>query len=162
MKKISKIFREIKNANNAFTLVPYSSDSDHDYYEFLKRKRSEGFNQVIISSEIMKEIIEHFYFNMNLSISSIELMEDDNEIQIEIKRLLDLMEKDRAYYSKLSDCLDFLQEKSSIDIKRVTFRNKFEHYQFFIQVNGILGIDEGAYSQVNKEICHLLERSIEL
>ena len=49
----------------------------------------------------------------------------------------------------------FLSEKSSIDIKRVYFKGrniKKDAVNFYLQANGIIGVDRGNYEEISNII----------
>lgn len=138
-----------------------SMDDSLEYYTFLKKCHQDGFRQIIITSEIMIKLIEHFVLEAKYTIYSIEFVEEDETLNDDISALLALVATDTAYLSKLLEQLHFLSEKSSIDIKRIYFKGRNTEKQavnFFIQSNGILGIDENSFLQICEKVSNLIER----
>lgn len=138
---------------NKIVNIEYSPGND--YYEFIREQREAGFKQIIITSEIMLKIIDEYFLNRKMNISSIEFMVDDDCLDKEVKSILNNMLSDRAYYNKLIDKIKFLIEESSIDIKKIELKGKLEDntvISIFIQVNGILGINEDHFEDEAKRL----------
>lgn len=96
-----------------------SFDDNIDYYTFLIKCRDQGYKQVIISSEIMIQLICETCLEKGHKITKIEFVEEDAKLKEEIQVILQLMDRDSAYFCDLIDKLKFLAERSSIGIKRV-------------------------------------------
>ena len=137
-------------------------ESTTEYYSFIKSCKNEGYRQIIISSEIFIKLIEYFVVRLGFSIVKIEFMEEDNEFLENIDILISNMEKDRAFYSKLQDQLKSISEKSSVEIKRVTFkrRNNLLAERCFMQSNGVIGINQESYDAISEQICTCVEECI--
>jgi len=142
--------------------LPYD-ESDKDYYAFLKEARAKGFRQVIVTSEVMLGFITFIYSEMQQKVYKIEFMEEDDELDAEIKDLLRRVEHNPYAISLLIEKLRFLAEKSSIDIKRVYIKGNYQNSEenYFIQANGIIGVDETHYVPVIKEISAFVKRCLQ-
>ena len=60
-----------------------------------------------------------------------------------------------TYFIRLVERLNFLSEKSSIDIQRVYFKGRDSKniaINFYLQCNGIIGIDKEHYSLISSKI----------
>ena len=137
-------------------------ESTTEYYSFIKSCKNEGYRQIIISSEIFIKLIEYFVIQLGFSIVKIEFMEDDDEFSKNISILILNMEKDRAFYSDLQDQLRSISEKSSVEIKRVTFkrRNISLAERCFIQSNGVIGVNQESFDTISEQICTCVEECI--
>lgn len=142
--------------------IPYD-ESAVDYYAFLKEARAKGYRQVIVTSELMLDFITFIYSEKRQKVYKIELMEEDDELETEIKELLRKVDDNPYSISLLIEKLRFLAEKSSIDIKRVYIKGKYQDggENYFIQSNGIIGIDETHYAFVTKEISAFVKRCLQ-
>ena len=138
-------------------------DSAIDYYAFLKESRAKGYRQVIITSEVMLDFITFIYSEKQQKVYKIEFIEEDDGLEIEIKELLRKIEKNPYAISILIKKLRFLAEKSSIDIKRVYIKGDYQNgaENYFIQANGIIGVDETHYVSVTEEISAFVKRCLQ-
>ncbi|MBK5244274.1 MAG: hypothetical protein JJE18_04485 [Eubacteriaceae bacterium] len=164
VKAIFKAFSKKNNGIKNIEFLPYDPAVDRDYYSFVRNKRKLNYSQVIITSEMMISLIDYYFIERSASITSIELMEEDEEIEVDITRILSKMTNDRAYYSRLIELLRFVQDKSSIDVKKITIKNteQDKQFQLYIQVNGLVGVDEEFYQNETSEIGCRLESYINL
>lgn len=155
--KKAKFFWKTHNCSKEIFCMPY--DENMEYYAFLKQYYNEGYRQIIITSEIMIEIIKHFVLEKGISVYNIEFMEDDSDLVEEIESLIDRFLEDKVFFVRLLEKLNFLAEKSSIDIKRVFFKGRNNEgiaINFYMQSNGIIGIDEKNFSSLSAEISNLI------
>lgn len=142
--------------------IPYD-ESAVDYYAFLKEARTKGYRQVIVTSEVMLDFIMFIYSEKRQKTYKIELMEEDDELETEIKELLRKVDDNPYSISLLIEKLRFLAEKSSIDIKRVYIKGIYQDgaENYFIQSNGIIGVDETHYASVTNEISVFIKRCLQ-
>lgn len=138
-------------------------NDDVEYYSFLREMHEEGYRQVIITSEIMVHLIEYFVIEKGLFVSDLEFMEDDEELKNEITELITVVFENKAFLSRLIEKLNFLSEKSSIDIQRIYFKGRNQDgvaVNFYLQSNGIIGIDKKNFLFVSNEVSNLIERCL--
>lgn len=137
-------------------------ESTTEYYSFIKSCKNDGYRQIIISSEVFIKLIEYFVVQLEFSIVKIEFMEEDDDFLENIDALISNMEKDKAFYSILQDQLKSISEKSSVEIRRVTFkrRNKMLAEQCFIQSNGVIGVNQESFDSISDQICAFVEECI--
>ena len=157
--KKAKLFWGIYNDTKKIFCISY--DDKIEYYTFLKQCHNNGYRQIIITSEIMIKLIEFFVVENNFTIYKLEFMEDDDELQMEIRGLFQQMTNNIAFLSKFIEKLNFLSEKSSIEIKRIYFKGRDKKgvaSQFYLQSNGIIGINKENFSFVSNSIGSLIER----
>ena len=142
--------------------LPYD-ESAMDYYAFLKESRANGYRQVIVTSEVMLDFITFIYSEQRQKVYKIELMEEDDELELEIKELLRKVDNNPFSISLLIEKLRFLAEKSSIDIKRVYFKGNYQDgtENYFIQSNGIIGVHKTHYASVAKVISAFVKRCLQ-
>ena len=164
MIKIGKAFEKRESDRKMITFLSYDPSKEHDYYSFVRNKRELNYHQVIITSKMMIDILDYYFLERHASISSIELMESDDHLEQEIQKILLKIDGDRAYYSKLITLLNFIKEESSIDLKKINVKNKSNDDQFrlYVQVNGLIGIDQVVYNRESGKIAHILERYINI
>lgn len=157
--KKAKLFRFKKDQNERITCISY--DDNEEYYSFLREYRSKGYRQVIITTEIMIKIIETSVLNDNLFVYKIELAEEDEELEKEIDQLLTKTQHNSSYFALLLEKIQFLSERSSIDLFRVYVKNQYQEstscLNFFLQSNGIIGIDSEHFENQSKKICEIVE-----
>ena len=155
--KQGKLFR-----NNAYGKVECAEyDVNQNYYAFIQDKQKEGYNQCIVTSDIMIEIMQCFLLNNRVEITSINFMVDDNELESEIQTILSSMKQNAGYWEILKNKLSFLSQNDSIEIKKVNYRLLTGNGALFsIQVNGIVTISENQYDAISNKISSIMEGCI--
>ena len=112
-----KLFWKVGDVNKHVVCQKYSDDEE--YYSFLKKQYDIGYRQIIISSEVMIQLIKEFVMNFGLRVYRIEFMEADSSLTNEIEVLLDHMKEYPILFVTLLEKLNFLAETTSIDIGRI-------------------------------------------
>lgn len=159
--KKAKLFWKVNSTSKNVFCVSF--DDNAEYYTFLKQCHNDGYRQIIITSEIMVSLIEHFVLEKNILVYDIVFMEDDDALKDEISNLLTTVSTNIVFLNKLIEKLNFLSEKSSIDIQRIYFKGRNSDgiaVNFYLQSNGIVGIDKRNYDSVSNEISNLIERCL--
>lgn len=160
-KKIGKLFIKYDESQKQIIPIEYNSNVDIDYYSFVKKNCSLGYNQIIITSEIMLELIKYYFLSRKFKIENIEFIEEDQELSDEMDYILNQLLIDRGYLSVLIEKLEFISDNSSIDIKRIQLSsglNEENKFSLFIQVNGLCGIEEDFYDQEVNNIITEIKR----
>jgi hypothetical protein len=140
----AKFFFDDKKGN--VHCIPYNDKID--YYSFIKRYREEGYNQLIITSQIMISLIQFLVLEKNLIVYEVKFMEENIELDEKIKILLSKLKFDLSLLPYFLDELRFLEDKSSIEIKKISFKGRDEAgnaINLYIQVNGIIAINSEMY-----------------
>ena len=140
----AKFFFDDKKGN--VHCIPYNDKID--YYSFIKRYREEGYNQLIITSQIMISLIQFLVLEKNLIVYEVEFMEENIELDEKIKIFLSKLKFDLSLLPYFLDELRFLEDKSSIEIKKISFKGRDEAgnaINLYIQVNGIIAINSEMY-----------------
>lgn len=157
--KKAKLFWKKENDKEVINSVFY--DDTTEYYTFLRKCKSEGYRQVIVTTEIMIELLRLAVLEKELVIYKIEFAEEDCELENEIKTLLRNIEKNPAYFGDLLDKIKFLSEQSSIDIRNIYIKGKYNGEtvpNFYVQSNGIFGVNAEFFDNLSNEISTLVER----
>ena len=152
----AKLFWKLGDQTRKITPVPY--DDKMDYYMFVKKQHDVGFRQVIVTSEVMIQLIQKIVIR-GFRVSRIEMAEEDDELDQQIRVLLDRIYKKPACLSELISLLSFLSEKSSIEIQQISIRGRTEDgiaVEGFIQSNGLLGmnreVSDRAFADIGAEV----------
>lgn len=156
-----KYFWRINDLKKNISCIEFSEDEE--YYTFIKKCYQNGFRQIIVTSEIMVQLIQYFVIDQGLVVYNIELMEGDEELEDEVQNLLDLVDKSAVHINKLIHKINFLSEKSSIDIQRIYFKgrdNDNKAISFYLQSNGIISVDTTHYSIITDEVSNLIARCL--
>lgn len=159
--KKAKFFWKMTEGGKLSTVLPL--DENVEYYCLLKKYREEGFRQVIITSEIMIKIIEYFVLNKKYKNYKIDLMESDKDLNKKINSIIERVNEEQVYFSELIKLLNFISEKSSIEINRIYFKGRDEDGEvvnFFIQSNGIIGINDEKFHFISDEILKLIQKEL--
>ena len=84
--KKAKLFWKNENDREIINSVFY--DDSVEYYTFLRKCKSEGYRQVIVTTEIMIQLLRVSVIKKGFVIYKIEFAEEDCELENEIKNLL--------------------------------------------------------------------------
>lgn len=114
-------------------------NSTRNYYTTIQQIIREGYNQIIITSDILIVILKKFFQNYNLKIVEIELLEDDDDYQNQINNIINEVNENSKYILNLMEELSQF-EVDSIEIKKVHVKYREDGIvnEFSISINGIL------------------------
>ena len=156
----AKLFWKPGNQARKIVAVPY--DDRMEYYPFVKERHDAGFRQIIVTSETMIQLIQKMVI-ARFRISEIELAENEDEFGEQVGILLNRIETNPARLSELVSLLDFLAEKSSIEIQRVAFMGRREDgvaVEGFVQSNGVIGANREVSNKIFDIIGAAVERCV--
>ena len=156
----AKLFWHPGNQARKIVAVPY--DDRMEYYPFVKERHDAGFRQIIVTSETMIQLIQKMVI-ARFRISEIELAENEDEFGEQVGILLNRIETNPARLSELVSLLDFLAEKSSIEIQRVAFMGRTEDgvaVEGFVQSNGVIGANREVSNKIFDIIGAAVERCV--
>lgn len=159
IKKI-KLFWKTGNSQKAIECIPYYDDQD--YYSFVKSNYEQGYRQIIISSEIMVELIKEFVLS-GYTVAEIQFAEEDTDFEGDIQDILSQMHTNMAFFVQLIDRLNFLSVNSSIEIQRIKLVGRLSDgiaSRLFIQSNGIIGINDEALPHDSLRVCSIVSRCL--
>lgn len=137
----SKLFWKIENGQKKIFLIDWQ-EKQQEYYSFVKEQIENGYHQISVTSEIMIELIGMVSMNEKNDIIKIEMMEEDSESETELMELVEQSYRNKGIILKLIKKLRYLEDESSIEIKRVSFSEKGinnKRNSVFVQVNGLIG-----------------------
>ena len=153
--KTGKLFYGIEKKQ--VSVVEYDSSSG-DYYALILEAQKKGCRQVILTSDIMIKIAEAFLTTESATITDIAFFVEDDNLQKEIAKLIELMRQNSAYWGALKDKLKFLSEDDSIDIKKISLQGKNDGgFLISLFVNGVISISESAYSPLSEKLSEFLK-----
>ena len=142
MKNFFKFFIE---KNEIIVAIPYLQEDQKKYFRFVKEQYEKGSRQIIITSKIMLKVLEEYFLNKKFRIVEIKFAEEDLELNQEIEKYLEEVEKDRGCFFKLLNKLEVIANNSSIDIEKIELvsskRINEAYTSFSLKVNGIVIID---------------------
>lgn len=157
-----KFFWKMTDNGKLVTALPL--DETVEYYFLLKKYREKGFRQIIITSEIMIKLIEYFVLNKKYKNCEIELMESDEDLSQKINSIIEKVDEEQIYFSELIKILNFISEKSSIEIKKICFKGRDtsdgKAIRFYVKSNGIIGVNEEKLSFISDEILNLIQKEL--
>ena len=154
-----KLFWKSEKENKKVVKLLGWNEAKQDYYTFVKECVDRGYHQISITGEIMLAIIEKLATNININISKIELMEKDYEEGNQLKSMVDMFRTNRAVLVDIVKTLRYLEDESSIEIKKVTFDDVKNKNILFIQVNGLIGTSN-IQSNIEQDIINLIKEYI--
>lgn len=133
--------------------IEYWDEQAKDYYSLIKEQMEKGYHQISITAELMLGYISQISEDEKINIEKIELMEDESDENRELNELVELCRSNRGMLVKILEKLHYLEDESSIEIKRVYFTEKTgerKYESFFIQVNGVLGSSNIEIASIKK------------
>lgn len=158
MDKYGKILK--KNTNGRFELSLLYFDNLNfggTFTKIMKEKYNDGYNQVIINSEIMIELIEKALFDkwtllaINISDPSVDV-----ETLNEIREIVTSIKTDKSNYLNLKSYLDWALDDGSIFIDSLKFVKKINNSYQYCEIHSV-GVIFGPakdvmYSQILKKL----------
>lgn len=155
--KYGKAFQNV--STREIECFPYNPQQN--YYALVQDALKKGYQQSIFTSSVMISIIEDFLLQYNAFVCGIEFLVDDEELEQEIKALLDKMKGNGVYWEILKEKISFLSRYDSIDIKKVSITSKSDvGFLLSLYVNGVFVVSENAYDFVSTEISKVMRRVI--
>lgn len=127
-----------------------------NYYKFVQENSEKNYNQFIITSDIMLDLLKFYYLKKEAKIVELDLMEDDSSFDLEFKNHIKQMTKDRAYFAHFLEEVRWLYSHESIDLKkiRVKYRINEKPVDITIYINGIISINNN--ESIEDELKQLL------
>jgi len=133
MELYSKVFRH--KVKKELTLRSYNPDSE-SYFDLIKMARSDGYNQVIINSEIMISIIHSLLETDNILMKITMSDNTDQDVRESIDYVVKKMKHDKLLFFKLKSELEWVIDSGSIDINCIDIY--FEKQRYTIYSNGLV------------------------
>ena len=122
--KKAKLFWVNENNNEVINSIPY--DDKMEYYTFLRNCKTKGYRQVIVTTEIMIQIMRMFVVEKHFTVNKIELAEEDVDLDNEIVSIIKKTQKESIYFCDLLYKMKFIEERSSIDIKKMVIKGEYD------------------------------------
>ena len=158
--KKEQIFWIARDASKNVICIPW--DEKEEYCSFIKRKITDGYHQLPVTSEIMLNIILAFMRLGTWKVDNIEMMEDDGELNNILEGLIASVKSNAKSILNLYEYLSSITKDSSIEVKRIYLSSRGENGELsaiFIQVNGIVGTYHCS-DKVNTMICQVMRKYI--
>ena len=135
---------------------------DSDYYRFVKNYSEQGYYQVILSSTIMIDLLQNYFVERKFEIVGIDFMEEDEVLKNEIDILIRQIGESREKFCYLIEKLKFLNEDSSIEVKKLELKHldRLGSTFLYLQVNGLYGIYIKHYDTEENYIKDIVERNL--
>lgn len=89
-----KVFQNILTRDVEYFLY----DPQQNYYDVVQKASKRGYQQSIFTSSVMIALIEEFLLKFNAIVSEIEFLVEDEELNQEIKEILEKMKDNGAYW----------------------------------------------------------------
>ena len=131
-----------KNDNKHQVEIIEWRETEQEYYSFVKEQLKAGYHQITLTTEIMLGLLEIVAISRFSNVSSIELLEDDEEETQYLNDMIELSIENRGNIIRIINNLKCLEEKSSIEVKRIGLTEIIngKTNMLFVQVNGLLGM----------------------
>ena len=152
-----KLFQEVSSGK--VVSVRYQ-DSDN-YYDLIRDAQQKGLRQIIITSNIMLSLCEHFLLDKDIEVVSIDFLIEDHELTESVDAMIRSLSSNRAYWAILRRHLEFLQKEDSIDIKTILFREKIDGELFSVYVNGIFEATDQYYAKISEVLAAYVVRCLD-
>lgn len=132
-------------------------DPQKNYCYVVQDPSKRGYQQCVFTSSAMIALMEKFLLKHNSIVTEIEFLVDDEELNQEIKKIIEQMKDNGTCWEILKDKLSFLSKYDSIGIKKVSIKSKQENgFLLNLYVNGIFDATENAYNLVATGICNVV------
>ena len=151
-----KLFQEISTKR----VLSICYQADENYYDLIRNAQRQGFRQIIITSDIMLGLCEHFLLEKNIEILSFDFLVEDDELDETIKSMLSSLYQNKAYWSVLRRYMEFLQKEDSIDIKSTLFMEKPSGEHCSLSVNGIFTASRQYYKKISDFLSEYIARCL--
>ncbi|MDY2528758.1 hypothetical protein SOP56_02655 [Weissella confusa] len=113
MENISvKVFKK----DDGYFPMPISLEN---YYEQIKNYKSEGYSQVILTADVLLEVLKQAFVSHDAKIMNIELLDDQDVYQEELNALIDKVSENRDMFIVLFDDLADLNHSDSIELREI-------------------------------------------
>lgn len=153
--RLGKVFL---NKNKDVIVVDYLPSDG--YYTVVDKELSKGNAQVIITSNIMLELIETLITRHSFDVTHIEFMVDSSDFEEEINSLLASLHRNKAFWAVIKEKLAFLQKEESIEIKKVTFKSLASGETADVFVNGIISSSGEFFDSFSSLISACIKRCL--
>lgn len=144
--------------------IMYKSLGDNEEYcSFLKRQLDEGYRPIVVSSEMMIELIRYAVIHRGLKVCRIEFDADDDALTYEVSNWGDIIEMHPVMFAIFIEKLQVMVETSSANIKRIYLSGRLATgsiVDMYIQSNGIVAINDDADIGFVDAIIVLIERCL--
>lgn len=136
--------------NRDYNVYSFEINQSNNYYKDVRQKFDNGYRPIIVSSDLMIDLLKKYFKEEKANIVNIELLEEDYDYQEELNGIIRSLKTDRDYFIDLVEELSFLSETNNIEIKRLRFkyRKDKELIDISISLNGLLNYSD---NQATKE-----------
>lgn len=119
-----------------------------DYYTFVRMSLSKGLKQVILPSDILLNVMMYLFKKKKAKIVRIEFLEEDEEYNALIAKLIESVNRDRDYFIDLMEELNYLSGNQTVEIKciRMKYRENDILNDISLSVNGLINYGESKNS----------------
>lgn len=136
----------------------YLKDIANNYFDFIRKERKLGYRQIIISSDILINLLFSKAQNDGALIKKIEIQRDDNDVQEYLDSLVEKANLKKDYLNLLI-FLKPIDFSDSIEIKAVKYSYRREKLiEVEVSNNGIVQMNERNDNESNSLI-KFIERS---
>lgn len=142
-----KIFLDKNNRKIVMKIVP-----NGDYYSFVRESLVNGLKQVILPSDVLISTMQYLFKKKKAEIVHIEFLEEDDEYNLLILKLIDAVKDNRDYFIDLMEELNYLSGNQTAEIKciRMKYRENGILNDISLSVNGLINFGENL--DVNRQI----------
>lgn len=146
-----KLFRNTVYPNNIKAFPIENAAPLETYHTLVQKCRKQGYQQVIVTTDIFREIICSFYKGKMGHMTEICFI-SNNEAEAECAALIAKINNNPAYLVDLDKQMRLLEKSSSTDIKYVHFKlgKSSDDKDFRIWVNGIIELEEYRETVLNR------------
>lgn len=136
--------------NKEYHVELFEIEQSNNYYKSVREKIDSGYRPIIVSSDIMINILKKYFTEKKADIVKIELLEDDPDYQEDINRIIRTLKSNRDYFVNLVEEISFLSENDNVEIKclRFKYRRDQELVDISVTLNGSLNYSN---NQATKE-----------
>lgn len=131
----------------------------NDYYSFIQELSGEGYKQIIIPSNVLLDLMKNIFKDKKATIKDIDLLEDDDDYNDKIDKIILETQDDRDNFVELFEELRYLSSDQNIEIRKIRFSYKNDNklIDLSLSINGLIEVLYGESKGVEEEIGAMIE-----
>ncbi|MGB4589490.1 MAG: hypothetical protein WBI17_09710 [Clostridiaceae bacterium] len=126
--------------NKEYDIDLFEIEKYGNYYNKVREKIDIGYKPIIVSSDLMINILKKYFTEKKADIVKIELLEEDIEYQEHINKMIRTLKSNRDYFIDLIEEISFLSDNDNVEIRCLRFKytREQELIDISVSLNGSL------------------------
>lgn len=153
--KVLKFYRRIDH--NQDEIFPILWEENVDYKDFRRKNFNDGFKQICISTEMMAEFYSISKQALKCSLCELDFQDSYEDLKQDIEKAINGGD-DNFVKEKITEWRD-----DNVEFKKMRFKgrqNNSTFIDFYIQSNGIVGVNEESFDFVKQQLTSSLKEML--